>query len=183
MGALLLALFALVSGNKLSKATENRGDYSVKGHNKQVVCYWGTWANYRPNGGKFTPEDVDPDLCTNLIYSFAGLDSNEWEIKSLDAWMDLEDNYGLAGFKKATDLKRGRDHLKVTLAIGGWNEGSTKYSQMSADPKKRQKFVNSAVLFLKKYNFDGLDLDWEYPGKVLGCFSIKKPCRAPLLYI
>jgi len=174
MGALLLALFALVSGNKLSKATENRGDYSVRGHNKQVVCYWGTWANYRPNGGKFTPEDVDPDLCTNLIYSFAGLDSNEWEIKSLDAWMDLEDNYGLAGFKKATDLKRGRHHLKVTLAIGGWNEGSTKYSQMSADPKKRQKFVNSAVLFLKKYNFDGLDLDWEYPGKRGGASEDKQ---------
>jgi chitinase len=52
----------------------------------------------------------------------------------------------------------------VTVAIGGWNEGSTKYSAMAKDSEKRQKFVDSVVQFLQKHNFDGLDLDWEYPG-------------------
>ncbi len=53
----------------------------------------------------------------------------------------------------------------MTLAIGGWNEGSTKYSAMAKDSAERQKFVDSVVQFLQKHNFDGLDLDWEYPGK------------------
>jgi GH18 family chitinase len=53
------------------------------------VCYWGTWANYRPNAGKFTPESIDASLCTHLIYSFVGLDSDTHGIKSLDPWMDL----------------------------------------------------------------------------------------------
>lgn len=154
-----------VVGNQLGLATEFRNDFTVHGHNKKVVCYWGTWANYRPDGGKFTPEHIDPTLCTHLIYSFAGLDSGNWTIKSLDPWMDLEDNYGLAGFKKATDLKFTHPHLKVTLAIGGWNEGSTKYSTMAKDPVKRKHFVDSSVKFIQKHNFDGLDLDWEYPGK------------------
>ena len=79
--------------------------------------------------------------------------------------MDLEDNYGLAGFKKATDLKYSYPHLKVTIAIGGWNEGSKKYSAMAKDPEKRKAFVDSVINFLEHYNFDGLDLDWEYPGK------------------
>jgi len=158
-------MLAVVVGNQLGLATEFRNDYTIHGHNKKVVCYWGTWANYRPDGGKFTPEHIDPTLCTHLIYSFAGLDSGNWTIKSLDPWMDLEDNYGLAGFKKATDLKFTHPHLKVTLAIGGWNEGSKKYSTMAKDPVKRKRFADSAVKFIQRHNFDGLDLDWEYPGK------------------
>jgi len=81
--------------------------------------------------------------------------------------MDLEDNYGLAGYKKATELKNSFPKLKVTVAVGGWNEGSEKYSQLARDPTKRRKFAESVVQFLQKYNFDGLDLDWEYPGKTI----------------
>ena len=55
--------------------------------------------------------------------------------------------------------------LQVTIAIGGWNEGSKKYSEMAADPERRKRFVESSVAFCKEHNFDGLDLDWEYPGK------------------
>ena len=40
--------------------------------------------------GKFTPENIDPTLCTHLIYSFAGLNSSTWAMKSLDPWMDRE---------------------------------------------------------------------------------------------
>merc|ERR1712200_17581 len=39
------------------------------------------------------------------------------------------------------------------------------YSELARSKEKRRKFVNSAVLFLKEHNFDGLDLDWEYPAK------------------
>jgi len=150
-----------------------RGDprhYDVSSHNSKVVCYWGTWSNYRPNAGKFTPENINPKLCTHIIYSFAGLEGssnseNPWSIKSLDPWMDLEDEYRLAGFRKVTDLKYVNPKLKITLAIGGWNEGSTKYSEMARDATKRKTFTESVITFLKQYNFDGLDLDWEYPAK------------------
>eukprot|EP00092_Neocalanus_flemingeri_P017579 GFUD01019020.1.p1 GENE.GFUD01019020.1~~GFUD01019020.1.p1 ORF type:complete len:440 (+),score=91.01 GFUD01019020.1:70-1389(+) len=139
--------------------------YNVNHHSKMVVCYWGTWANYRPKDGKFTPEDVDPSLCTHLIYSFVGLNETTNTIKSLDTWMDLEENYGLGGFKKTTDLKLRYPHLKVTLAIGGWNDGSKKYSDMARDPLWRKKFVRSAALFVLLHKFDGLDIDWEYPAR------------------
>lgn len=114
-----MKVFTFILLSVASLAASERPDghplYSdtVKGHDKRVVCYWGTWANYRPKDGKFTPEDIDPSLCTNLIYSFAGLDTETDSIKPLDKWMDLEEGYGLQGYRKATDLKYAYPHLKV----------------------------------------------------------------------
>ena len=36
---------------------------------------------------------------------------------------------------------------------------------MVADSERRKRFVSSVVSFCQEHNFDGLDLDWEYPGK------------------
>ena len=52
----------------------------------------------------------------------------------------------------------------MTIAIGGWNEGGKKYSDMAADPNKRKRFVESAVNFCQKHNFDGINLVWMHPG-------------------
>lgn len=39
--------------------------------------------------------------------------------------------------------------LKVSLGIGGWNEGSTNYSLMASSPDRRRIFIASTVEFLK----------------------------------
>ena len=44
---------------------------------------------------------------------FAGLDTEKDAIKPLDPWMDLEEGYGLQGYRKATDLKYKYPDLKV----------------------------------------------------------------------
>lgn len=97
------------------------------------------------------------------MYAFAGLNASADAIRSLDPWQDLKDDYGKGGYERITNLRKTYPHLKVSLAIGGWNEGSQNYSIIAADPQRRKRLVKSITEFLRRYNFDGLDLDWEYP--------------------
>jgi len=39
--------------------------------------------------------------------------------------------------------------LKVSLGIGGWNEGSANYSLMASSSERRRIFIASTVEFLK----------------------------------
>lgn len=137
----------------------------VTSHPRVVVCYVGSWAFYRPGDGKFTVDYVDPQLCTHVVYAFAGLDETSQKIRSMDPNLDLAPAGGHDYYRKFVQLKNLNPRLKVTIAIGGWNEGSKKYSDMAKDPEKRAKFINSTIDFITQHGFDGLDLDWEYPAR------------------
>ena len=60
-------------------------------------------------------------------------------------------------------LKDVNPKLKVLLAMGGWNAGSLDYSKMVSTKSSRTIFINSTISWLRNHNFDGLDMDWEYP--------------------
>ncbi len=55
------------------------------------MCYYGAWAIYRDAPMNFGPDKLDGLGCTHIIYSFAGLDNQTYEIVSLDPKMDIEE--------------------------------------------------------------------------------------------
>jgi len=139
---------------------------------KRVVCYYSSWAFYRPGFGKFDIPDIDPHVCTHLNYGFANMNNMTWEIVAYDPWFDLSPNDAgcdaahckYDSYRRFNALKEKNPNLKTFLSIGGWNSGSEQWSWMASDPERRRIFIDSVMRFVSTFGFDGIDFDWEYPG-------------------
>lgn len=112
--------------------------------------------------GQYTVDNINPNLCTHMMYAFATLNGTSYQIQIFDYWADISNN----GYQKFVALKTQNPKLKVMISLGGWtdsNDGSGKYSKLVSSTANINTFVSSAVTFLQQYKFDGLDLDWEAP--------------------
>jgi len=138
---LLLAICSLVY-------SKDRNDKPSK-----VVCYFASWTGENSGDTHFAIEDLNPNVCTHINFAFARLNQNKIEVS---------DSKNLIG--KVNDLRKKNPHLTTLISLGGWGDGSTKYSEMVRSAANRQTFVHSVVEFLKAHDLDGLDLDWEFPG-------------------
>ncbi|KAF8376799.1 hypothetical protein HHK36_031532 [Tetracentron sinense] len=52
---------------------------------------------------------------------------------------------------------------KAFLSIGGGNASPYTFSNLASSLSNRASFIKSTIEVARKYGFDGLDLDWEFP--------------------
>lgn len=63
-----------------------------------------------------------------------------------------------------TQLKRKFPGLKVLLGVGGDAQGEpSKWLELLESSTSRISFINSVYDLIKTYDFDGLDLAFEFP--------------------
>ena len=67
-------------------------------------------------------------------------------------------------YERFNNLKVKNPHLTTALSVGGWNMGTANMTAMLQSRATRERFVRTSVRFMRKRNFDGLDLDFEFPG-------------------
>lgn len=62
------------------------------------------------------------------------------------------------------NLKKRNPKLKVLVSMKERKESSA-FSTLAKVKESRDTLVTDIVNFVRKYGFDGFDLDWDYPGK------------------
>jgi chitinase len=101
-------------------------------------------------------------------------DNSDWDADSLDVSKVTHICYAFGVIKdgKVTgshwkkvhllkELKKRNPALKILLSVGGW--GMEGFSDAVFTDENRRRFTSSAAKLIWEHDFDGLDLDWEYP--------------------
>lgn len=139
---------------------------------RNVIGYYSSWAFKRTCNGvpntvvpAVRPRDLDPYAYSHIVYSFAGVARGSWALTETQA-NDKELIAELQALKKINPT------LKTMWAVGGWvfNDPPTQdiFLKMASTPANRAVFIKSVLTQLQSYGFDGIDIDWEYPGTERG---------------
>lgn len=136
----------------------------------EVVGYYPNWQWYDRNK-LVNPASIDYSKYTIINYAFLKPESNG-SISLIDPWADEnlllgQIDWASGGYIPNTSLidQAHSNNVKVLPSIGGWTL-SDNFPGIAADPAKRSTFAQACVNLIQTYNFDGIDLDWEYPGFV-----------------
>lgn len=124
---------------------------------KEIIGYCPNWQWYARNN-LFKPTNIKYSDYTILNYSFFKPETNG-KISSTDADADqvlLEGNSSVVALAH-------KANVKVMASIGGWTL-SDNFPAIAANATSRANFAGDCNKLLKQYNFDGIDVDWEYPG-------------------
>ncbi|MDN5205358.1 glycoside hydrolase family 18 protein [Fulvivirgaceae bacterium BMA10] len=93
---------------------------------------------------------------THINYAFANV---------IDGKVVLGNEADPANLERLNQLKLVNPALQILISVGGWS-WSGNFSDAVLTETSRNIFANSAIDFMLKYNLDGVDLDWEYPGQI-----------------
>ncbi|OQV25822.1 Acidic mammalian chitinase [Hypsibius exemplaris] len=123
----------------------------------QVQCYLPSWALNNDPVDSFKVTDLDPyGPCDVILYAF---------FKVADNKLASHDGKYRGHFAQLSILKSKNPDLRVMLSVGGWNN-SREMTTMAGSAVNRSTFIASVVPNLRRFNMDGLDIDWEFPKAV-----------------
>lgn len=109
--------------------------------------------------GTFQLPSTSIEQLDYIHFSFASINNGELVLPNLAAVRQV--------------LSYRQQGVRVGLAIGGWGAGG--FSEAMLTKEGRSKLIQSIMNTLKQYQFDGIDIDWEYPtSSVAGIGSNKE---------
>jgi chitinase len=115
--------------------------------------------------GLIATDSIDVLRLSHINYAFI-------DIKDNRPWLHNEAT-DTVNLRKLSELKKINPDLKILISIGGWS-WSKNFSDAVLTDTSTRNFALSAVDIVSKYNLDGIDIDWEYPG-MIGDSNVYRP--------
>ena len=137
---------------------------------KEIIGYFPNWQWY-DRAKLVKPSTIAYSKYSIINYCFFKPELNG-TISNTDAWADENLLQGQINWNtfpvsyypntSVIDLAHNAG-TKVYVSIGGWTM-SDNFPTIAASPALRAKFASECNRLIKFYHFDGIDIDWEYPG-------------------
>lgn len=156
--------------SKTLKSVNSSNEFSISDYfaNNPIQAAGITHINYA--FAKFGPDNT---IALTDSYADTGFE-NDWN-KEKCVGRDSDKTQYQGMLCQMTRLKNKGSKFKALISLGGW--GSPEHQRISllnsfhdisvpansGDQTTFNTFADSVVDMLKKYNLDGLDIDWEYP--------------------
>ena len=147
---------------------------------KKIVGYYPEWGIYSGHQN-YNPADMAIAKMTHINYAFTTIKNGE--IAIFDDWaatgiasqfneaFDSEYKGVLGQFKK---LEAQFPETSFMISIGGWSQ-SANFRSVAQTEEARARFAASVVEFVRRWHFDGVDIDWEFPGLVRQPDTVDNP--------
>lgn len=114
-----------------------------------VIAYVG---GYR---GLVDAAKISPEKITHINYAFVNLVDGRATLTN-----EATDT---VNFRTLNALKDKNPDLKILISIGGWTWSGT-FSDAVLTLEGRVLFARTSADIVGRYDLDGVDIDWEYPG-------------------
>jgi chitinase len=117
-----------------------------------------------------SPRDVNFSLYTHLCQAFLTADA-DGSLRNPEQYPNRE--LTTAAHKAG---------VKVLLSLGGWG-WDDQFAAIVSNPAAEARYVQAVMAIIAEYDYDGIDLDWEYPDtkeEVVGFERLSRTFRREL---
>ncbi|MDE0572622.1 glycosyl hydrolase family 18 protein [Demequina sp. B12] len=160
------------------------------GLDRRVIGYFTSWRTGKNGQPSYLANDIPWDKVSHINYAFAHIDDN-WKVSVNEnvagnaatdmtwpgvAGAEMDPTLPYDGyFNLLNKFKKDNPGVKVIPAVGGWAEtggyfdgegnrvANGGFYTLTESQARIDTFADSVVDFIRTYDFDGIDIDYEYP--------------------
>lgn len=113
------------------------------------AAYYPSWTATLP------PSAINTSLFTHIFYAFLAPSTVTFKFELSNSTAISLENF-------TSTLRYADPPVKTLFSVGGEASGDF-FVRMASEDSSRSTFINSSIEVARKFGFDGVDLDWEFP--------------------